>query len=270
MPMIQLAGAELHYEVRGQGPPVLFIMGASGDGGHFAKVAGLLDEDYTVITYDRRGNGRSPRPQGWTTTSPQQQADDAAGLIEALGLGPVAVFGTSSGATFALCLLTRHPDLVTCCVLHEPVLVRLYDDPAAATAALKALTHGPPPQVMAQFWQRVAGPANWDDLDAELRERMLATADTFVAVELGTFEDYLPSEAALSKVAIPIQVLVSEHGRQPQHQAARRLAARLGVPVEQVPGTHTPYWDHPHELSQVIGAFLARTGDQDHGVVERD
>ena len=96
MPMLQLAGAELYYEVRGQGPPVLFIMGASGDGGHFAKVAGLLGEDHTVITYDRRGNGRSPRPHGWTTTSPEQQADDAAGLIEALGLGPVAVFGTST------------------------------------------------------------------------------------------------------------------------------------------------------------------------------
>jgi pimeloyl-ACP methyl ester carboxylesterase len=264
MPMLQLAGAELYYEVRGQGPPVLFIMGASGDGGHFAKVAGLLGEDHTVITYDRRGNGRSPRPHGWTTTSPEQQADDAAGLIEALGLGPVAVFGTSTGATFALCLLTRHPDLVTCCILHEPVLVRLYDDPAAALAAFEALKQGPPAQMMAQFWPRVAGPANWADLDTELRERMLATAGTLVAVELGTFEDYLPSEDELSKVAVPIQVLVSEHGRQPQHQAARRLAAQLGVQVEQVPGTHTPYWDHPHELSQVIGAFLARTSDQDH------
>jgi pimeloyl-ACP methyl ester carboxylesterase len=266
MPMIQVADAELYYEVRGQGPPVLFIMGASGDGAHFAKVADLLGEHYTVITYDRRGNGRSPRPPGWTTTSPQQQADDAAGLIEALGLGPVAVFGTSTGATFALCLLTRHPDLVTRCVLHEPVLVPLYDDPAAARAAFEALKDGPPPQALAQFWQRVAGSANWADLDTELRERMLATADTLVSVELGTFEDYLPSEDELSKVAVPIQLLVSEHGRQPQHQAARRLAARFDVPVEQVPGTHTPYWDHPHELSQVIGAFLARTSDR----VERD
>ena len=90
---------ELYYEVRGTGPPFLLIMGATGDGGHFDAFAELLADEFTVISYDRRGNGRSPAPTGWTTTSPEEQADDAAALLDVLGIGPAAVFGTSSGGT---------------------------------------------------------------------------------------------------------------------------------------------------------------------------
>jgi pimeloyl-ACP methyl ester carboxylesterase len=55
-------------------PAVLLIMGASGDGGHFHGLVQLLADEYTVVTYDRRGNGRSPRPPGWNTTSNDEQA----------------------------------------------------------------------------------------------------------------------------------------------------------------------------------------------------
>jgi len=83
--------------------------GGDGDGGHFDAFAGLLADEFMVVTYDRRGNGRSPAPPGWQTTSPEEQADDAAGLLHALGTDPVAVFSTSSGGNFTLCLLIRHP-----------------------------------------------------------------------------------------------------------------------------------------------------------------
>ena len=72
----------------------------TGDGGNFKTLAGLLADEFTVICYDRRGNGRSPRPAGWATTSPEEQADDAAALLTALGLAPAAVYGSSAGATF--------------------------------------------------------------------------------------------------------------------------------------------------------------------------
>jgi alpha-beta hydrolase superfamily lysophospholipase len=39
-------------------------MGATGDAGHFERLAKLLADGFTVVTYDRRGNGRSPRPPG--------------------------------------------------------------------------------------------------------------------------------------------------------------------------------------------------------------
>jgi pimeloyl-ACP methyl ester carboxylesterase len=122
MPSVMVNGAELYHEVRGTGPPVLLIMGATGDGGHFDALARVLADDFTVITYDRRGNGRSPVPAGWRTTSPEEQADDAAGLLQVLGTGPVAIFGTSAGGNFALCLLVRHPGWVRGAILHDPVV----------------------------------------------------------------------------------------------------------------------------------------------------
>jgi pimeloyl-ACP methyl ester carboxylesterase len=52
---------------------VLLIMGATGDGGHFDKLADRLADEFTVITYDRRGNGRSPVPTGWQTNRPRSR-----------------------------------------------------------------------------------------------------------------------------------------------------------------------------------------------------
>ena len=142
MALLTVNGTELYYELRGGGPPVLLIMGFTGDGGNFKTLADLLADEFTVICYDRRGNGRSPRPAGWATTSPEEQADDAAALLTALGLAPAAVYGSSAGATFALCLLIRNPEVVRGAVLHEPALVRLFDDPGARGAVTAVVREG--------------------------------------------------------------------------------------------------------------------------------
>jgi pimeloyl-ACP methyl ester carboxylesterase len=156
MPRLEVNGAELYYEVRGGGPPVLLIMGFTGDAGHFETLADALASEFTVISYDRRGNGRSPRPPGWAATGPEEQADDAAALLAALGLSPAAVFGTSAGANFALCLLIRHPETVSGAVLHETALVRLFDDPGARGAVSElvqqAMGTGATPAALEALW----------------------------------------------------------------------------------------------------------------------
>ena len=58
---------ELYYELRGAGTPVLLIPGVPGDAGQFTTVASeLAGGDCRVLTYDRRGNSRSTRPNGWS------------------------------------------------------------------------------------------------------------------------------------------------------------------------------------------------------------
>jgi len=95
---IEVNGIRIYYEKRGRGPAVLFVSGASGDAGHWTTVADILADTYTVITYDRRGNSRSPRPPGWTSTTIGEQADDAAALLRGLDLVPAIVVGTSAAA----------------------------------------------------------------------------------------------------------------------------------------------------------------------------
>ena len=167
MPSVIVNGAELYYEIRGTGPPVLLIMGSTGDGGHFDAFADVLADEFMVVSYDRRGNGRSPAPPGWQTTSPQEQADDAAGLLQALGTGPVAVFGTSSGGNFALCLLVRHPGWVRGAILHDPGLYALVDDFDAVRAPVRALVQ--------EAMQAAGRPLRWNASGATWPERMAGT-----------------------------------------------------------------------------------------------
>jgi pimeloyl-ACP methyl ester carboxylesterase len=261
MPSVIVNGAELYYEVRGTGPPVLLIMGSTGDGGHFDAFADVLADEFMVVSYDRRGNGRSPAPPGWQTTSPQEQADDAAGLLQALGTGPVAVFATSSGGNFALCLLVRHPGWVRGAILHEPGLYALADDFDAVRAPVRALVQeameaGGPPVAVERFWCYVAGEDGWDRLAPALRQRLRAGAGTLFGVELGTYELYLPGDEALAAIAVPVLLLVSEDSLPFFAEIAARFGQRLGVDVATAPGTHATYHEHPRELADIVRPFL--------------
>ena len=243
MPTVTANGTELYYEIRGTGPPILLIMGATGDGGHFDALADALSDEFTVVSYDRRGNGRSPAPEGWDTTSPEQQADDAAALLDALDTGPAAVFGTSSGGIFALCLMVRHPEMVRGAILHEPGLYALVDDFDAVRAPLRALVQqamaaGGPPAAVERFWGYVAGEDGWSRLSPALRERLRASARTLIEIELGTYELYWPSDEELAALSAPVRLLVSEDSLSVLDEVASRLAERLGAEITTTPGTH--------------------------------
>ena len=91
--------------------------------------------DRTVVTYDPRGLGRSVRKDGRVDNSPTVQADDVHALIETLGAGPVELFASSGGAVTALALVATHPGDVTTLVAHEPPIIPVLPDAAAAERA---------------------------------------------------------------------------------------------------------------------------------------
>src|SRR5688500_14488199 len=135
--VIDAGTASLYHEVRGSGPAVLFITGATGDAGEWAHAATALAKEFTVVTYDRRGLSRSPRPEGWTATSMGEQADDAAALLRALDLAPAAVVGHSAGASIACSVVARHPEVVRHAVLYEAPLLAVVPDGAAIAAGFR-------------------------------------------------------------------------------------------------------------------------------------
>ena len=91
--------------------------------------------DRTVITYDLRGLARSTRKDGRVDNAPTVQADDVHTVIEALGVGPIEMFASSGGAVTALALVAVYPNDVTTLVAHEPPLLALLPDAAAAERA---------------------------------------------------------------------------------------------------------------------------------------
>ena len=177
-----VAGAELYYEVRGRGPAVLLIPGATGDAGHFEQAADVLSSEHTVITYDRRGNSRS-RPAGPTTLD--QQADDAAALLRHVGAAAAAVFGTSGGAVIALKLAIRSPEVARDVIVHEPPFIQVLPDAAELgrtfqTQVEHALATGGARGAMELFVRENAGSDVFDRLDPSLRERMIANGPLFL------------------------------------------------------------------------------------------
>ncbi|MDQ3676633.1 MAG: alpha/beta hydrolase, partial [Actinomycetota bacterium] len=136
MPHVEGAGVALHYEERGDGRPLLVIHAmASGAAQWSAALDELAQAGARAVAYDRRGYGSSGAPQPYAATTVQEQSEDAAALIAALGLAPALLVGDGFGALVALELLVRRPELAAGAVLAEPPL---YAYVAAATEALAA------------------------------------------------------------------------------------------------------------------------------------
>jgi pimeloyl-ACP methyl ester carboxylesterase len=141
--ILETAGANIAYDVRGplptaDGRPPLFVIGQPMDASSFATLASHFP-DRTVVTYDPRGLGRSVRKDGRVDHAPTVQADDVHAVIEALGAGPVEMFASSGGAVTALALVAAYPDDVTTLVAHEPPLIPVLPDAAAAERARAAI-----------------------------------------------------------------------------------------------------------------------------------
>jgi pimeloyl-ACP methyl ester carboxylesterase len=136
---LETTEADVVYDVRGplptsDGRPPLFMIAQPMDASGFDTLAAHLP-DRTVITYDPRGLGRSIRKDGRVDNAPIVQADDVHAIIEALGAGPVEMFASSGGAVTALALVAAYPDDVTTLVAHEPPIIPVLPDAAAAQRA---------------------------------------------------------------------------------------------------------------------------------------
>src|ERR1051326_1107505 len=137
--ILDTAAADIAYDVHGplhtaDGRPPLFMIGQPMDASGFGTLASYFP-DRTVVTYDPRGLGRSGRKDGRVDHSPTVQAGDVHAVIQALGAGPVEMFASSGGAVTALALVAAYPDDVTCLVAHEPPLIPVLPDAAAAERA---------------------------------------------------------------------------------------------------------------------------------------
>jgi pimeloyl-ACP methyl ester carboxylesterase len=134
---LSLPGATLTYDVRQPASeavePALLMIGSPMDAGGFAMLASHFP-DRTVVTYDPRGVGRSPRDDGTTAATPEEHAEDLHRLIAELEAGPVDIFATSGGAVNGLALVARHPEQARTLVAHEPPLATVLADGQQAQA----------------------------------------------------------------------------------------------------------------------------------------
>src|SRR5580698_8939779 len=116
MPTVQVGTVELYYERAGAGPPLLFISGTVGDLRVKPNVFdGPFARSFDLLGYDQRGLGRSSKPDIDYTMA--DYADDAAGLLDAIGWASAKVVGISFGGMVAQELAIRRPGKVERLVL---------------------------------------------------------------------------------------------------------------------------------------------------------
>ena len=109
------AGVLLHYEVRGQGEPLLLIMGLGADMHFWEFQIPAFAERHRVIALDNRGMGQSGKPKGPYTV--QEMADDAVAVLDAAGIQRAHVLGLSMGGMIAQDFAIRHGDRLGALVL---------------------------------------------------------------------------------------------------------------------------------------------------------
>ena len=115
---LEIDGVRLHYIERGQGNPLLLLHGNGSMIQDFESsgLVTLAAKNYRVIVFDRPGYGYSERPRG-TVWSPGAQAALIYHALERLGVSRATVLGHSWGASVAIALALKHPEVVTGLVL---------------------------------------------------------------------------------------------------------------------------------------------------------
>lgn len=121
MPRLRVNDTELYYEDTGPGASgqcVLFSHGLLWSGEMFASQIAALRNDYRVVSYDHRGQGRSAESSMRSIDMGTVTAD-AIALIEALELASVHFVGLSMGGFVGLRIAARRPELLRSLALLE-------------------------------------------------------------------------------------------------------------------------------------------------------
>ncbi|MER7786294.1 alpha/beta hydrolase [Streptomyces albidoflavus] len=219
-------GTPIVHETRGSGPALVLVGGAMTTREHAARLAGLLADSFTVVTYDRRGRGRSGDTRPYAV---RREVEDLAEVIRAVG-GPAALYGVSSGA--ALALHAAAGPAVSRVALYEPPFTMGGADPSRREAyrsrlvALLAaddrggavelfMTHiGLPPELIAGARQSPA----WPGLEA--------VAPT-LAYDDALLGDGAPPLDRLALVSVPALVMAGSASPPAMTEAARAVAEAL-------------------------------------------
>ena len=262
MPFYTSRGQRLHYEVVGEGKPVLFIHGFTNYGMVWAgQLAALVYAGYQAIMPDLAGHGLSQHVAEPVTIA--DLADDMVALLDALGVAQAVVCGLSLGGYITQQMLVDHPGRVSAALIadsraetdehtREVVAgwIEKFEGPGGPLARLDAAW----PVLFNDAFR--AGPAGQALLDAWRPVLAAIPGSSLANVARGmshfTLVDRLPA------VRVPTLVVCGEHDRLMPSDASARLAALIpAARYEVIPGGgHICSVDSPGPFNRLLLGFL--------------
>jgi len=258
---VPVGALSMAYRQFGSGPELLMIAGQAGPMSIWpASTLAALAGHFHITIYDNRDLGNTTdtsRPFALTDL-----ADDAAGLIAALGLDRPAVFGWSMGGEIGLLLAVRHPDALSSLAISGAT-------PGGPNTVLPSPdileclgSEEPQCDLLATLFS--ATPAG-----AEATDRFLASFRTVPQEPLvpGTATKYDRAERAfyagdepdLDAIAVPVLVMNGESDPVTPPANATYIAERIGdnARLEIDPGTrHGWFIEHPDRFLELMTDFL--------------
>ncbi len=267
---LPVSGAELYYEVVGQGSPVVLIHAGIADLTMWDAQVAALASSHTVIRFDCRGFGRTRfEPVAFSNRQ------DVAALLDHLGVAKAVVVGCSRGGQIALDFTIEHPERVSGLVwvcsgiggweapdeLFKPEEIALWEATEAAEAAGE---HERVAALDVRLW--VDGPLQPEGRAAEaVRQQVYAMAlrnyqthshlmgEGFAPQPLDP-----PALGRLGEVRAPVLAIVGE--LDPAATAAAAAILAQGVPhcrTERFPDcAHLPNLEQPERFNQLLLGFL--------------
>jgi pimeloyl-ACP methyl ester carboxylesterase len=265
-------GARLHYEVRGTGP-LLLVIGSPMPAAPFAPLAQAMAVDHTVVTYDPRGLANSTIDNPAQDSTAELRADDVAAIIDAMGVGPADVFGSSGGAVTGLALVARHPDKVRTLIAHEPPVTELLPEAAQQRAVtedmIETFHRDGPAAAWAKFMANVgfdtAGGDQGAPVDpppsADEQAEQRADMTRFFDHEMRCTITYRPDIEALKRADVVVGI-GADSGHLLTYRTSMALAELLGTAPVTFPGDHGGFIGAPDAFADAVRAELNQSGQR--------
>jgi pimeloyl-ACP methyl ester carboxylesterase len=272
MATANINGIRIYYELSGTGEiPLVLVHGSWVSHHDWEFIRSGLDNNFRVLTYDRRGHSESERPS--TPDSVSENVADLAGLIEHLDLAPAWLVGNSFGASITLRLAGERPDLFRGLITHEPPLFSLLANDSAVSSMLdevarklaavsERIVSGDHAGAAELFVESVAlGPGNWSKISRQLQSIMIENAPTF----LDELNDPQQLDFNLQSVKpFPGPILLTAGAQSPAIFApvVAKLAATLpnAEVVTFLEAGHIPHVTDPETYVEAIRRFIDKHG----------
>lgn len=259
MATARIGDHELFYERTGSGEPLLLIMGMSGThltwGEPFLEA---LRRDFDVVVYDHRGIGKSS--QAAAGYSIADLADDADGLLDALGWESAHIVGISMGGMVGQEFALRHPDRVRTLTLG----CTMAGGASAAMTSPEVLgrlqaswASGDREQAMRAAWEVNVSPgfAAQDDRYADFRRSAMEVPASLPAImaQIQAIGAHDTAER-LSGISAPTLVIHGTADEMLPYANASTIAERIpGARLEILDGIgHLFFWEDPERSAGLV------------------
>jgi pimeloyl-ACP methyl ester carboxylesterase len=119
MPKIDRNGVNIHYEVHGDGPPLLLTHGYSSTSAMWQGQIEALSKHHKLVLWDMRGHGQSDYPDDPAAYSEALTVGDMAALLDAVGAKRAIIGGLSLGGYMSLAFYRAHPERISALLIID-------------------------------------------------------------------------------------------------------------------------------------------------------